>query len=97
MTNKKRLNLSWIFLMVLTLSGALMGEYAHPGFWITLSIAFITAIKGRLIIDEFMQLGDASPAIRRTVRLFGLLVPSLIILTWMFGPELARWISLATF
>ncbi|BAO45327.1 cytochrome C oxidase subunit IV family protein [Thiolapillus brandeum] len=97
MTNRKRLNASWLFLMGLTLSGALMGEYAHPGFWVTVSVAFITAIKGRLIIDEFMELGDASPAIRRTVRLFGLLVPSLMILTWLFGNQLARWTSLATF
>ena len=97
MTNRKRLTISWFFLMALTLSSALMGEYAHLGFWITTSVAFITAIKGRLIIDEFMELGDASPAIRRTVRLFGLLVPALMILTWLFGPRLARWTSLATF
>jgi hypothetical protein len=97
MTNRKRLNISWIFLMALTLGGALMGEYAHPGFWVTVSVAFITAIKGRLIIDEFMELGDASPAIRHTVRLFGLLVPALMILTWLFGSQLARWTSLATF
>ena len=97
MTNRKRLDISWLFLMILTLSGALMGEYAHPGFWVTVSVAVITAIKGRLIIDEFMELGDASPAIRRTVRIFGLLVPTLILLTWFLGPQLAQWTSLATF
>ena len=97
MTDRIRLDISWLFLMGLTLAGALMGEYAHPGFWITVSVAVITAIKGRLIIDEFMELGDASPAIRRTVRIFGLLVPVLILLTWFLGPQLARWTSLATF
>jgi len=97
MTNRRRLDITWLFLMALTLSGALMGEYAHPGFWVTVSVAVITAVKGRLIIDEFMELGDASPAIRRTVRIFGLLVPALILLTWFFGPQLAQWTRLPGF
>jgi hypothetical protein len=84
-----KLNLSWLLLMLLTLSGTLMGEYARPGFWITVSIAVITAIKGRLIIDQFMELNQASPVIRRIVRGFGLVVPALMILTYLLGPELA--------
>jgi hypothetical protein len=97
MSNGKRLDLSWLFLMTLTLSGALMGEYAHPGFWVSFGVAVITAIKGRLVIDEFMELGTASPAIRRTVRAFGLLVPILIMLVWLLGPRLAQWIRLPDF
>lgn len=84
-----KLNLSWLLLMVFTLSGTLMGEYAQPGFWITVSIAVITAIKGRLIIDQFMELNQANPVIRRIVRGFGLVVPALMVLTYLLGPELA--------
>ncbi len=84
-----KLSLSWLLLMLLTLSGTLMGEYAQPGFWITVSIAVITAIKGRLIIDQFMELNQASPVIRRIVRGFGLVVPALMLLTYLSGPELA--------
>ncbi|HID45070.1 MAG TPA: thiosulfate reductase [Chromatiaceae bacterium] len=84
-----KLNFSWLLLMGLTLSGTLMGEYAQPGFWITLGIAVITTIKGRLIIDQFMELNQASPVIRRIVRGFGLVVPALMILTYLLGSELA--------
>ncbi|HDK38078.1 MAG TPA: thiosulfate reductase [Thiolapillus brandeum] len=92
--NTLKLNLSWLLLMVLTFSGALMGEYAQPSFWITVSIAGITALKGRLIIDEFMELNQASPVIRRIVRGFGLVVPALMILTYLLGPELAAFTQL---
>ncbi|HEC05383.1 cytochrome C oxidase subunit IV family protein [Thiolapillus sp.] len=84
-----KLTLSWMLLMVLTLSGTLMGEYAQPGFWVTVSVAVITTIKGRLIIDQFMELNHASPVIRRIVRGFGLIVPALMILTYLYGQKLA--------
>ncbi len=90
MTTVNKLDLSWLILMILTLSGMLMGEYAEAGFWITVSIAGITALKGRLIIDQFMELDQASPVIRRIVRAFGLVVPALMILTYLLGPELAQ-------
>ncbi|WP_456377304.1 cytochrome C oxidase subunit IV family protein [Thiolapillus sp.] len=90
MSNANKLNLSWGILMVLTLSGMLMGEYAEAGFWITVSVAGITALKGRLLIDQFMELDQASPIIRRIVRAFGLVVPALMILTYLLGPELAQ-------
>ena len=76
-------------MMALTLSGMLMGEYAQPGFWVTVSVACITAFKGRLVIDQFMELNQASPVIRRIVRSFGLVVPLLMILTYLLGAELA--------
>lgn len=85
-----KLNLAWLLLMVLTLSGTLLGEYALPGFWITVIIAGMTAFKGRLVIDQFMELNQASPVIRRIVRGFGLLVPALMILTYLLGTELVE-------
>ncbi|WP_456407377.1 cytochrome C oxidase subunit IV family protein [Thiolapillus sp.] len=85
-----KLTLSWLLLMVLTLSGILMGEYARPGFWITVVIAGVTAVKGLLIIDQFMELKQASPVIRRIVIAFGFVVPVLMILTYLLGPELAE-------
>ena len=90
MKDTVKLNLSWLLLMGLTLGGMLMGEYAQPGFWITVSIAAITAVKGRLIIDRFMELQQASPVIRNIMKAFGLLVPGLMILTYLLEAELAR-------
>lgn len=89
MTQAHKLTFSWILLLALTLSGMLMGEYAKPGFWITVSIAAITAFKGRIVIDQFMELNQASPVIRRIVRGFGLVVPFLMVLTYLLGAELA--------
>lgn len=48
------LDLTWLVLVVLTLGGAYLGEFASSGFWTTLVIALITAVKGRLVIDRFM-------------------------------------------
>ncbi len=90
MTTANKLNLSWLILMILTLSGMLVGEYAEAGFWITVSVAGVTALKGRLIIDQFMELGQASPLIYRIVKIFGLVVPALMILTYLLGSELAQ-------
>ena len=45
-------DLTWLVLVVLTLGGAYLGEFASSGFWTTLVIALITAVKGRLVIDQ---------------------------------------------
>ena len=42
------------------------------------------------VIDRFMELGEASVVIRRVVRSFGLLVPVLMLVVYLWGPELAR-------
>lgn len=86
---------TWAILVTLTLAGVTIGEGAEPGFWVTLTVAAIAAFKGRLVIDQFMELGDAHPAIRRLVRLFGLLVPALIMLVYLFGPQIARITTLS--
>ncbi len=84
------LNLTWLALVVMTLGGAYLGEFASSSFWTTLVIAVITAVKGRLVIDRFMELGEASVVVRRLVRGFGLLVPLLMLVAYLWGPELAR-------
>lgn len=89
MVTARKLDQIWILLITLTLGGVAVGEGAEPGFWVTLLVAGITAIKGRMVIDYFMEVGDALPSIRRLVRIFGLLVPSLMVLTYLFGPRIA--------
>jgi hypothetical protein len=84
------LDLTWFLLVILTLGGALLGEFSGGGFWVTLVVAVATAVKGRLVIDRFMELGEASAVIRRVVWGFGLLVPLLILVVYLWGPELAR-------
>lgn len=88
------LDLTWILLVGLTLAGIAIGEGATPGFWVTATVAAIAAVKGRLVIDNFMELGGAHPGIRRLVRAFGLLVPALMVLVHLFGPQIAEITSL---
>lgn len=84
----------WTLLVGLTLGGALLGETAVPGFWVTVAIAATMAVKGRMVIDHFMELADANPTIRRMVRLYGIVIPLLLILTHVFGTQIASLTSL---
>jgi len=91
MTALRRIDLAWALLVLLTLTGVFLGEFRQGGFWVVLVIALVTALKGRLVIDVFMELGEASLVLRRLVRGFGLLVPALILVTYLWGPLLARF------
>jgi hypothetical protein len=90
------LDFTWILLVGLTLAGIAIGEGATPGFWVTVTVAVIATVKGRLVIDNFMELGGAHPGIRRLVRAFGLLVPALMVLVHLFAPEIAAITSLTS-
>ncbi len=85
---------TWALLIALTLVGVSIGEGAEAGLWVTLFVAVVTAVKGRLVIDRFMELGGAHPGIRRLVRVYGLLVPTLMVTVYLFGPQIARLTSL---
>lgn len=93
-TSSRPLNIVWILLIGLTMGGVAVGEGAEPGFWITVLIAVITAFKGRMVIDHFMELNDAHHIIRRLVRIYGFLVPLLMIMIYFFSPQIARLTSL---
>ncbi len=47
-----------------------------------------------MVIDHFMELADANPSIRRMVRLYGVTIPLLLVLTYLFGPQIALMTSL---
>ncbi len=87
----RRADPAWLLLVLLTLAGAWVGEARQTGFWVVAGVAAVTALKGRLVIDVFMEMGDAPPILRRLVRGFGLLVPALILITYLWGPVLARF------
>ena len=93
-TSSRTLDLVWILLIALTLGGVAIGEGAEPSFWITVIVAVITTFKGRMVIDYFMEVGDAHPAIRRLVRIYGFLVPLLMILIYLCGPQIAKLTSI---
>lgn len=90
MTTTRSLDWTWGILVTLTLVGIAIGGAATPGFWVTVGVAALAAFKGRLLIDQYMELGTAHPTIRRLVRLWGLFVPGLMILIYLFGPQIAQ-------
>ena len=47
----------------------------------------ITAIKGRMVIDYFMGLNDVAPSIRRVAKTFGMIVPLLMVATFLWRAE----------
>jgi len=46
------------------------------------------------VIDYFMELANANRTIRRMVRLYGIAIPVLLILTYLFAPQIAHMTSL---
>lgn len=90
----RKLDLVWALLLGLTFGGAVLGDASRPGFWITAGIALIMAVKGRLVIDFFMELGGANRTIRRLVRLYGMAIPLLLILSYLFATQIAQMTAL---
>jgi len=87
----QKIDIAWLMLLLLTLSGGLMGKHAQPGFWITVVIALITFLKGRLVIDYFMELNEASRIIRWVVGSFCTIIPALMILTYIWTDQLVSF------
>ena len=62
---------------------------------LTLIVATITALKGGMVIEEFLEVGGATPGIRYPVRIFGLLVPLCMVLVYLYGSHIAQFTRLA--
>ncbi|MEH6649094.1 MAG: cytochrome C oxidase subunit IV family protein [Motiliproteus sp.] len=77
----------WLTLMMLTLGNALIAESADPSLWVTVIIASSIAIKGRLVVERFMELHNAHRWIRFTMNLYFLVLPLMIVAVFTF-PEL---------
>ncbi|MBF0220299.1 MAG: cytochrome C oxidase subunit IV family protein [Gammaproteobacteria bacterium] len=93
---ERRLNLLWLALVGLTLGGTLLVERANPGVAVTLFICLTMAIKGRLIIDYFMELKAFPGRLQRLFRLYFYLLPLLTLCTWLFADQIAAMTTLIT-
>lgn len=94
MTHKQLINVLWLLLVALTLGGALIGEAAEPGIAVTLVISLTMALKGRVIIDHFMELKTANRRIRNLMRAYFYVLPLMTLLTYLFGDWIARLTTL---
>jgi hypothetical protein len=84
----------WVLLLALTAAGAWLGETGGRGWALTLTVALLIALKGRLVIDHYMGMRDANRTIRRILYSFVVLVPALVLVSHAFGALIAQWTTL---
>ena len=84
----------WLSLVALTLFSAFMAERADPGFISVAIMAVMLAIKGRIIVDHFMELKHAHKVLRRLMRTYFYVIPSLIIIVHLFPEYIAKLTTL---
>ena len=87
----KLINYLWVLLIALTLFSAYMAERATPGLASVCIMAIVLAVKGRIIVDYFMELKEAHVILRALMRLYFYVIPALIILVYLFPEEIAKW------
>ncbi len=94
-TQIKLIDALWLLLITLTLFSAYMAERANPGFISVAIMAAVLAIKGRIIVDHFMELKHAHKLLRSLMRTYFYVIPSLIIIVYLFPEQIAKWTSLS--
>lgn len=94
MTHIKLINTLWLLLLLLTLFSAYIAEQETPGLNSIIIMAVVLAIKGRIIVDYFMELKDANLVVRTLMRVYFYVIPALIILVYLFPKQIANWTAL---
>ncbi len=90
-TQIKFINTLWLILIVLTFFSAYMAEQAKPGLMSIIIMALVLTIKGRIIVDHFMELKDSHVVLRTLMRVYFYVIPALIILVYLFPEQIAKW------
>ena len=94
MTQKRTLDLLWLLLVAMTLGGALLGEAAATGSTLLVVVVVTMAIKGRLVIDHFMEMRDANRTLRNLMRAYFYVLPLITVVVYLFAEELSRLITI---
>jgi hypothetical protein len=68
-----------------------MAEQAKPGLISILIMSLVLAVKGRIIVDHFMELKDSHVVLRTLMRMYFYVIPALIILVYLFPEQIAKW------
>lgn len=84
----------WLLLISLTLFSAYMAERDTQGFNSILIMALVLAIKGRIIVDHFMELKSAHRLLRTLMRVYYYVIPLMIIVVYLFPEQIAHWTRL---
>ncbi len=94
MSHIKFINILWLLLILLTLFSAYMAEQATPGLNSVAIMALVLAIKGRIIVDHFMELKNAHVVLRTLMRVYFYVIPALVILVYLFPDQIAKLTAL---
>ncbi len=90
----KRINYLWFLLIGLTLFSAFMAEQPTTGFKSVVIMALVLAVKGRIIVDHFMELKHSHKIVRTLMQVYFYVIPALIILIYLFPDQIAKWTTL---
>lgn len=94
MTRIKLINTLWVLLILLTLFSVYIVEEAKPGLNSVVIMAVVLAVKGRIIVDYFMELKDAHVVIRTLMQVYFYVIPAFIVLTFLFPEYIVQWTKL---
>lgn len=92
--NIRLINYLWLTLLALTLFSAYMAESTTPGFNSIAIMALVLAIKGRIIVDYFMELKDSHIILRSLMQIYFYVIPTLIIIVYLYPEAIAQWTAL---
>ncbi|MEA1889717.1 MAG: cytochrome C oxidase subunit IV family protein [Pseudomonadota bacterium] len=90
----KLINNLWMLLILLTLFSAYMAEQTTPGLLSVSIMAVVLGIKGRIIVDYFMELKESHIVLRGLMRLYFFVIPAMIILVYLYPEQIAKWTAL---
>ena len=89
-THSRLIGALWLLLVVLTLFSAYIAEQAAPGLNSVSLMAIVLAIKGRIIVDYFMELKHSNYILRTLMQVYFYVIPALIILVYLFPQQIAK-------
>lgn len=89
MNSHRHIDIAWLALVLLTLGSAFLSEMSAKleisGLWLTLVIAAIIYIKGRIVIDYFLEIELTRPIIKVLVRFYIMLWPLVLIFIYLIS------------
>ena len=92
--NIRLVNRLWMLLIGLTLFTAFMAERDQQGAFSVLIIAIALGVKGRIIVDHYMELKTAHPLLRVLMRAYYYVIPVMIVVVYLYPDQIARWATL---
>lgn len=84
----------WLLLIGLTGAAAWLAETGRSSWPLALVVAVLIAVKGRLIIDHYMEMRSANSLLRRVLHAFATIVPLLVLASHGWSDVLRRLTTL---